>query len=145
MCRQRSLLSLFCHVSDSIVRRFLVGLVPAATAEGSVVNLPAIHWAEPAPWWWPRISWFFVWLWTTTYRPRLGHCLAIVKSMPLVPLTTVSLGQAQDAWWFRQLEEFLGLFRCCVLEVKNLYASRLGMGKNSGLWVKQKTRWQSIR
>ena len=25
--------------------------------------------------------------------------------MPLVPLTTVSLGQAQDAWWFRQLEE----------------------------------------
>ena len=38
MCRQRSLLSLVCRVSDSIVHRFLVGLVPAPTAEGSVVN-----------------------------------------------------------------------------------------------------------
>ena len=48
----------------------------------------------------------FVWMGTTTDHHNLDHCLAIAKSMPpppmIVPLTAVSLGQAQDAWWLCQ-------------------------------------------
>ena len=80
---------------------------------------------------------------TTTDRHNLDHCLAIAKSMSpppmIVPLTAVSLGQVQDAWWLCQSsQKLLGLFCGSAWEVKNLYASRLVLGKNLGLSVEHK-------
>lgn len=72
-----------------------------------------------------------------------NHCLAIVESMlpppTIVPLATVSHGQAQDAWWFRQLEEFTkapGIVLC--VEGEELVCFATCDGKTSGLLVKHK-------
>lgn len=101
-----------CSVFDPIVHRFLVGFIPAAAAEGYIVNLLVTiernrhcdngHKSL-------RFHQVFVWPWTTTDRQNLGYYLAIVELMPppqtIVPLITVSPGKAQDTWWFRQLED----------------------------------------
>ena len=101
-----------CSVFDPIVHRFLVGFIPAAAAEGYIVNLLVTiernrhcdngHKSL-------RFHQVFVWPWTTTDRQNLGYYLAIVELMPppqtIVPLITVSPGKTQDTWWFRQLED----------------------------------------
>jgi len=66
----------------------------------------------------------------------------------IVPLTTVSPGQAKIAWWFCQHKELAKaprLFYGSALEVRNLHVSQLVIGKNSGLLVKQKyiMTWQN--
>lgn len=109
---------LFCRVFDFEVHVFAVNLLTETTAEESVVNLPANieqnryrdddHVSL-------SLSGGFVPPWKTTTHKTPNHCLAVVESKPPLPhiplLTTISPGQAQDAWWFRQLEKFAEILR----------------------------------
>ena len=108
-----------CRVFDSEVLGFLIFLVPAAEAEEPSVDLPATieqNWCRD-----DGHEWFpggFVRLGKTFARHTLHQCRAIVESTSLrlqnpslhSESTTIPPGQAEDVRWFRQLEQFAGVF-----------------------------------
>jgi len=60
---------LFCYGFDAIVRRILVS---PSSRDRKICSQPAgHHLAEPAPWWWPQISWI-----------PSGFCLAVDSHWP---------------------------------------------------------------
>ena len=132
---------LLCCVLDLMVHRFFVG--PSSRGR-RIHGQPALHHcAEPAPWWWLRISQ----IWSS-------FCLTVgdhwpPESGPLPGDRRVNAASADNcSHYYYRLDRMLGgfvnlktlqrllwLFCDSALEVKNLHASWLVMGESSSLSV----------